>query len=127
MPTHGPIDTARIRAFACVRWVLAWFVLSLGVAGIAPCVQPVAMQLVCSGAGAIKVLVKEDGEVHEMGDGHADCALCLPGGVPPPLLFTPAAAPMVQPLGRMLQAIPAARLAAMVAAPLPPRGPPGRP
>jgi hypothetical protein len=39
------------------RCVLAWFLLSLGVAVAAPVVHPQAMELVCSAAGAIKVIV----------------------------------------------------------------------
>jgi len=112
------------RLVAGVRWVLAFFVLSLGIAALAPCVQPVLVQFVCSSAGPVKLLVKVDGNVHEMGDGHLDCALCLPGGAPPATSIATFVAPSLQPIGRILQSIPAARLAGMVAAPLPPRGPP---
>lgn len=111
-----------VRALA--RLVLAWFVLSLGVAVAAPCVQPMSMQLVCSSAGAVKVIVNVDGTVHDMGAGQMDCPLCAPGGAPPVMPAMLDIAPGVQPLGRVVQSIPAARLAAMVAAPLPPRGPP---
>ena len=44
------------------RWVLLWFVLSLGVAVASPLVNPQAMELVCSSAGSITVVVHpEDG------------------------------------------------------------------
>jgi hypothetical protein len=106
------------------RLALVGFVLSIGVAIAAPFVQPVSMELVCSGAGPAKEMVNVDGDVHEMGAGPMDCALCLPGGAPPPAVFAPLAAPTLQPLGRSVQSIPAARLAARVSSPLPPRGPP---
>jgi hypothetical protein len=116
---------ARIPYFLTLgRLALAWFVLSIGVAVAAPGVHPVSMELVCSGTGPAKVMVHEDGGVHEMGAGQMDCALCLPGGAPPPAMFTPVPVPALEPLGRAVQPIPAARLAARVSAPLPPRGPP---
>ena len=74
----------RLRATAFLaRFVLAWFVLSLGVAVASPLVQPRGLQLVC-GAGAVK-LVPQSGE----GDAQAvtlamECALCSPAVVPPP-------------------------------------------
>ncbi|PLC01567.1 hypothetical protein CY658_30705 [Variovorax sp. RO1] len=105
------------------RWVLLWFVLSLGVAVASPMVHPQAMELVCSGAGTIKVVVHTEDGVQDMGATHMDCPLCvLTGAPPPPPLATAFDAPL--PLGRMLQPIPAARHAAATAAPLPARGPP---
>ena len=105
------------------RFVLAWFVLSLGVAVASPVVKPQAMELVCSTAGAVKVIVQTDDGAQEMGASHMDCPLCVLTGAPPPA--TPLAdVPTVQPLGRAVQPIPAARLAAATAAPLPARGPP---
>ncbi|RZI94474.1 MAG: DUF2946 domain-containing protein [Variovorax sp.] len=109
------------------RIVLAWFVLSLGVAVASPVVKPQAMELVCSTAGAVKVIVQTDDGAQEVGSSspmsHMDCPLCVLTGAPPPA--TPLAdVPAVQPLGRAVQPIPAARLAAATAAPLPARGPP---
>ena len=40
------------------RLVLAWFALAIGVAVASPLVKPQAIELVCSGNGAIKLLVK---------------------------------------------------------------------
>jgi len=42
------------------RLVLAWFVLSLGVAVASPMVNPKAMQLICSASGSVKLLVPRD-------------------------------------------------------------------
>lgn len=104
------------------RIVLAWFVLSLSVAVAAPVVNPQAIELVCSAAGAIKVIVQTDDGAKELGASHLDCPLCMLTGVPPsaPVQTLPA----LQPLARAVQSIPAARIAAATAAPLPARGPP---
>lgn len=111
------------RARLLASLVLAWFVLSLGVAVASPIVQPRAMELVCSSAGAIKLIVQTDDGAQELGASHLDCPLCVLTGAPPPL---PAALSfdLPPPLGRALQPIPAARIAAATAAPLPARGPP---
>ena len=42
------------------RAVLAWFLLSLGVAVASPLVNPQALELVCSGAGVMKLSRKRD-------------------------------------------------------------------
>jgi hypothetical protein len=104
------------------RCVLAWLLLSLGVAVAAPMVHPQAIELVCSAAGAIKVVVHTDDGAQEVGVSHLDCPLCTPTGAPPP---TPSfALPTPLPLSRAVQSIPAARIAAATSAPLPARGPP---
>ncbi len=109
------------------RLVLAWFVMSLGVAVASPVVKPQAMELVCSVAGAVKLIVQTDDGAQELGTSsplsHVDCPLCVLTGAPPPA--SPLAdVPAVLPLGRAVQPIPAARLAAATAAPIPARGPP---
>ncbi|MBB3642985.1 DUF2946 family protein [Variovorax atrisoli] len=105
------------------RWVLLWFVMSLGVAVASPLVNPQAMELVCSAAGSIKVVVHTEDGVKEMGASHMDCPLCVLTGAPPPAMAAPTF-DLPLPLGRVVQPIPAARLAAATAAPLPARGPP---
>ncbi len=105
------------------RWVLLWFVLSLGAAIASPLVQPRAMELVCSSAGAIQVVVQGDDGAQALGAAQADCPLCVPGGAPPPGVAA-ITLPSPLPLGRAVQPIPAARIAAATAAPLPARGPP---
>ena len=105
------------------RCVLAWFVLSLGVAVASPLVKPQSILLVCSASGAIKVLVQaDDGSVSELADNTLHCPACAPMAAPPPaarLTTAPA-----QPLAYALQSIPFAHIAARTAAPLPARGPP---
>lgn len=108
------------------RLVLLWFTLSLGAAIASPVVNPQAMEVVCSSAGAVKVVVKTGDGVREMGTSHFshfDCPMCVLTGAPPPVAPT-VSLPQPQPLGHALQAIPAARIAAATAAPLPARGPP---
>lgn len=105
------------------RWVLLWFVLSLGVAVASPIVHPQAVELVCSSVGSVKVVVHTEDGVQEMGASHMDCPLCVLTGAPPPSA-DPASFDLPLPLGRVVQSIPAARLAAATAAPLPARGPP---
>jgi hypothetical protein len=104
------------------RLALAWFALALGVAVASPLVKPQAIELVCSGNGAIKVLVK--GEDGQPATSHhtLDCPLCATLDAPPPVAQL--VVPPVQPLGRALQPIVAAHIAALAAAPLPARGPP---
>lgn len=102
--------------------VLLWFVASLGVAMASPVVHPRAMELVCSAAGAVKVIVHTDEGTQDMGMGHMDCPLCMLAGAPPPTPVLPM--PSILPLALAVQPIPAARIAAATAAPLPARGPP---
>lgn len=105
------------------RLVLAWFVLSLGVAVASPIVHPQALELVCSGSGVVKVVVQGDEGAQELASVHIACPLCIPAGAPPPL---PVAASFDHPppQGHAVQSIPAARVATAAAAPLPARGPP---
>jgi len=104
------------------RLVLAWFVLSIGVAVASPLVYPQAMELICSGSGAIKVLVKTADSAHELSGHTLDCPLCAHVGAPPPPGQVDL--PVVHPLADAARPIPAAHIAARTAAPLPPRGPP---
>lgn len=105
------------------RLVLVWLALSLGVAIASPIVKPQAMELICSGSGVMKLVLQSDDASSQEAPGYTlDCPLCLTGGAPPPtarLTAQPA-----QPLAYALQSIPAARIAALTAAPLPARGPP---
>ncbi|MEJ7686602.1 MAG: DUF2946 family protein [Variovorax sp.] len=111
------------RAHCLSRLVLLWFVLSLGAAVASPLVNPQALELVCSSVGEVKVIVQTDDGGEELGAGHIDCPLCIPSGAAsPPAIVAPP--PPVLALGRAVQSIPSARIAAAIAAPLPARGPP---
>jgi hypothetical protein len=110
------------RAHTLARFVLVWFALSIGVAIASPLIKPQAMELVCSSAGAMKLLVKTDDGAKELHGHTLDCPLCASISAPPPVARqTPEPA---QPLAHVLQSIPAAHIAALTAAPLPARGPP---
>ena len=111
--------------FAALRlWVLAWFVASMGVAIASPLVNPQSFEVICSGTGAIKLLVQTDDGTVEMGAMGMDCPLCATPSAPPP---TPVASVLPpHPLAHALQPVEAARIAAATAAPLPARGPPSR-
>lgn len=119
--TVSLLQTLR-RATALVRWVLLGFVLSLGVAIASPMVNPQATQLICTGKGAMKVIVTTADGSTEVASQSMDCPLCVSLIAPPPVLkmsFEPA-----QPLSYALQSIPAAIIALRTAAPPPARGPP---
>ena len=114
------------RRFAFLhRWVLAWFMLSLGVAVAAPLVHPQSLEVVCSSAGMTKVVVHTDEGTQELGQMTLECALCAPSGAPPSKITVHLAEPL--PLAHAARSIPAARLAAVTRAPLPARGPPRSP
>lgn len=108
------------RSIAC--WVLAWFVLSVGLAVAAPIVQPQSIALVCSAAGEVKLVSGTD-DGSTAGTGHLlDCVLCLVLDAPPAVTVQVAAP--VSPLAYALMPIPAAHIAWRTASPLPARGPP---
>lgn len=105
-----------------VRLVLAWFVLSIGAAVASPLIKPQSLELICSGTGAMKLLVKTDDGVKEVSSHTLDCPLCAHVGTPPPTVQVRAEPP--QPLAHALRPQVAAHIAWLTAAPLPPRGPP---
>lgn len=104
------------------RFVLIWFALSLGVAIASPLVKPQPMEVICTGSGAMKVLVQTDEGLQELVTLSLDCPLCAPCGAPPKV--TVVGAEPASPLAHVLRGIPAARLVSLTAAPLPARGPP---
>ena len=105
------------------RLALAWFVLAVGAAAASPLLQPQEFLVVCSSPGAMKLLIQApDGSVSEGDSNTMDCPLCVPLVAPPPMVRL--IAEPAQPLAYALQAIPAAHIAALTSAPLPPRGPP---
>jgi hypothetical protein len=100
MPSLQSLREAR----SIVRWMLVWFVLSIGVAVAAPVVNPQALTLICTTAGSVKFVssdAADDGAGTPSGmQAHAlDCVMCLPAGAPPAASAAPAlhaAAPTVQ-------------------------------
>ena len=119
------VSMQTLRNFAFLaRLVLVWVVLSLGVAMASPIVKPQNVLLVCSGSGAMKVLVTtDDGSTSEVGSTSMDCPLCASFSAPPPPVAVQTIEP-AQPPAYALQSIPSTHIAARTAAPLPARGPP---
>lgn len=107
------------RSFA--RLVLAWFALTLGVAVASPLLQPQSLQLVCTGSGAMQLVVKSGDSDAPAATHTLECPLCAAVAPPPPVVQ---AAAVARPSGPLLQPVEAARQAARPAAPLPARGPP---
>lgn len=115
------IRATRLRRLA--RFAVATFIAMVCVTVIAPWLHPMVYEEVCSADGTKQVLAAGDSAPsHEMHDHGAHCPLCMPAGVPPSIVF--ASFEPAQPLAHVRQSVPAARLAGLVGAPLPARGPP---
>jgi hypothetical protein len=110
------------RAQLLAKFVLVWFVLSIGAAIASPLVKPQSIELICSGSGAMKVLIKSDDGSFTTSSHALDCPLCAQISAPPPLIHQ-SIAPS-QPLAYALRSIPSAHITARTAAPMPARGPP---
>jgi hypothetical protein len=103
-------------------WILAWFLISLGVATAAPMVQPRTLEVVCSTAGSLKVFVHTPDGTEPLGATALDCPLCLVGGAPP---YAPIALPLAIPVATALPPFhPAPRAIVATAASPPARAPP---
>ncbi len=111
-----------LRALACL--MLAWFALSIGVATASPFVSPQPVQLVCSGAGEVKLRVLTEDGTQEQRSQMLDCPLCvhLGGAAPPPESLRLLPAPRL--MTHVLQPVAEAHIAVRTAAPLSARGPP---
>lgn len=103
------------------RLVLVWFALFLGAAIASPMVKPTGGQMVCSAMGGMKMVMDDDGQA-QPASASMDCPLCAPLITPPASQAHALALPSA--LGHVLQTLPAAHIAGLTGAPLPPRGPP---
>lgn len=104
------------------RLVLVWFAFFIGVATASPIVQPADIQMVCSAAGGMKlVIASEDGAEIKVSTGM-DCPLCAAAAGPGPV--NKFSFSKLSPLAHALQSIAAAHIALVSAPPLPSRGPP---
>jgi hypothetical protein len=121
----GLIDNSSMQsirhAIHITRWVLVWFVLSIGVAVAAPIVNPHGMDLVCTSSGSVKLVVQGDDDSPSSGK-TMDCPLCLSIFTPPSEFNTTLTQP--SPLAHAVKPIEAAHIAALTSPPLPSRGPP---
>jgi hypothetical protein len=111
------------------RIVLMLYVLTLGVAITSPMMNPQAMAIVCTSTGVKLIDISVGKTQSDSGKGSAsmghllDCPMCLATSLPASVFNTTSVEPPHL-LSYVLQAIPAARLASITAAPLPARGPP---
>jgi hypothetical protein len=105
-----------------IRFVLVWFALSVGVTIASPMVQPKAMDMVCTSAGNMKLVVQGDDDSSTSFSPTLDCPLCANICAPPPALNTALSQP--SPLSYALLPIASAHIASLSAPPLPSRGPP---
>ena len=104
------------------RWVLMWFALSLGVAIASPLVHPQGTEMVCSGAGVMKLVVHhDDGSTATVGL-SLDCPVCANLGAPPPALAWGAEPPFE--LAFSLLPLEIARIASLLRGPWQARAPP---
>ena len=109
-------------AQSIVRFVLVWFALSIGVAIASPLVKPQAMELICSGAGVMKLVKQLDDGSTESGSLTLDCPLCANLSAPPPVLA--ADAMLVPDLAFAMMPMEAARIASLLRCPWQARAPP---
>lgn len=111
-----------------VALVLFLYAAALGVAIAAPVVNPQAMSLICTSTG-YKLISQQDKDApksSKSGDNMKhllDCSFCLATGITS-VRPQQDAVQLAHALSYALRSIPAARLAAIVSAPLPARGPP---
>ena len=118
----NPAMSALRPARNLARLVLAWFVLALGVAVASPLVKPQSWQMVCSAAGAVKLVNIDDTGLARTGGHQMECPLCWLVAAPPPdfsLVLAPPAPVRDAPVSML-----AVRDAARVGPALPARGPP---
>jgi hypothetical protein len=104
--------------------VLFLYGLTLASAIAAPVVFGNDMKLMCTSTGFKFINIKDPSSPTNESSNHgANCPLCLNPGLEPtwPVLTI---APFIHSLSYQVRSIPAARLASIVSAPLPARGPP---
>ncbi|MFZ2739494.1 MAG: hypothetical protein WBI20_11555 [Burkholderiaceae bacterium] len=102
------------------RFMLAWFVLSVGVAIASPMVKPQVQELICAGAGVMKMQTLDDEGT--LSSPTLDCPWCAASNAAPPLA-SPIGMSQLEPVF-VAPYDPAERPSMLVAAPLPARGPP---
>ena len=104
------------------RFMLVWFVFSIGIASASPLVSPKAMELVCSSGGVMKLVSSDSNNADKKNNAMPDCAMYMLTALPSTPLGT--TFDKTSDLSRALHPIAAAHIAAATAPPLPSRGPP---
>lgn len=132
-PTRTIFSRLR-KAHRLILAVLLFYVATLGVAMAAPMLKAQGSNILCTSTGIkyvspsgditdAKGNITQDGTPGKMSGHSLECSLCVPTGITPALPSLDAAPP-VHALSYSTRSIPAARLATLVSAPLPARGPP---
>ena len=114
------------RSTSATWFALCWFVLVLAVGGATPMLRQQTLELLCSTSGPSRfIVIGSDAEAVPAGlGGHTlDCPLCLAAMLP--LSDEPRAEATPLPRFHFSAVIYASWIAALHAAPLPARGPPG--
>lgn len=112
---------SKLRASWLRRWILACFMLAVGVATASPLLKPQSIELLCGNGSVMKLLIKtSDGEAADSTH-SVPCAMCAHTSAPPPAIHAPA---FRSDLAFATEPTPEAILAALTQPPLPARGPP---
>lgn len=106
-----------------VRAVLMFYVLTLGVAMASAFINKGSDALICTSTGYKMISMNGDPDSGQSKTNTLDCPLCVASVLPPALPDTSDWLTQ-HALSYATRSIPAARLAAIVSAPLPARGPP---
>jgi hypothetical protein len=67
--------------------IAAWVLLAMAVVMAAPLVQPLSLELICSGSGGYFLLAHASDSSPGPGSPDMDCGLCLMSAAPPPPPF----------------------------------------
>lgn len=110
-------------AHQLARFVLAWFVLTLGVAIASPVVHPRVMELICSSGSDYKFVVQGEADGGVVKNHTLECPMCIMGGGAPPVQWVPFL-PAARATSQRPQPLLSAPVAVSRAAPPPARGPP---
>jgi hypothetical protein len=103
------------------RWVLMWFVLSLGAAVASPVLNPQASTVVCTSAGMLKLMTLGDDKV-DLSSHTLDCPLCASLAAPAPVVTWGVEPPFD--LAFSCQAVETALVASVLRGPWQARAPP---
>jgi hypothetical protein len=110
-----------LRLLTQARFVLAVFLLSLGLAMASPALKPVSLEMVCAG-GVMQLVERGDEGAAPQVRSVLDCPLCTPAGAPPaalPSLLPQPGLPAYRPVFAFAKGV-----ALRSDAPPPARGPP---
>lgn len=110
------------RSYQITRLVLVWFVMSLGVAIASPLVSPKGMELVCTSANGMQLVVLGDAESDGAAGHKLNCPLCATLTALPPTFNTTLTQPSPQSISRPFVEL--VFLTVVTAPPAPSRGPP---